>query len=185
MKFGFVKSLMKGLPMDYIIREVLQKHKKSIRLIIASMFLAVIILNILITLTNKIERFQNLVCIILLIIFGVIIFFIVERILTTYVYLLGDDKIGFAKAVGKKESIILQVRLDQIKYIKSLKELEPNADVQNTYYFIYRDSGDDGYFCEFVQNNKLFRFIFKPSERLLRILERKINGENGQKGSKD
>ncbi len=161
--------------MEYLVKEVLKKEKKSTTRIILSGFIAIIILNILITLTNNLGKIQNVVCIMLLVVFGIIIFFIVERVFSTYIYLLGEDTIGFAKAFGKKESIIIKVNIDSIKFIKKIEELEPNPEVYNTYYFIYRDALEDCYFCEYTKNKKLYRFVFNPSERLVRILERKIN----------
>lgn len=162
--------------MEYIIREELKKEKHSTAMVIASGFLTVIILNVLITMTNKLDSMQNIACIILLIIFGIIIFFITERIFSSYVYLLGDGSIGFGKSYGKKETLIIRVDLDEIKFFKKIEELQTNPNIINTYYFTYRNTYEDCYFCEYERNEKLYRFIFKPSERLIRILDRRING---------
>lgn len=146
-------------------------------MVIASGFLTVIVLNILITMTNKLGSMQNIACIILLVIFGIIIFFITERIFSCYVYLLGDGNIGFAKSYGKKETLIIKVDFEEIKIFNKIEELQTNPNIVNTYYFIYRNTYDNCYFCEYERNKKLYRFIFKPSERLIRILDRKINGK--------
>lgn len=160
--------------MNHIINETLSKEKNSIMSLIASGFGAVILLNIFITATNNMGEYQSIACVILLAVFIMIISFIIINIFSIYNYCLNEDSISFEKIYGKKTREILTVKFKDIKFVKHIRELETNTDVQKTYYFIYRYMEKECYFCEFVTNDKLYRFIFKPSERLLRILERKI-----------
>lgn len=161
--------------MDYVIREILKKEKRSTAVIIALGFGAVIILNILITMTNNLGDVQNAVCIMLLFVFSIILFSIFEKIFFVYVYLLGDDFVAFEKHIGKKNQTICTIYFNQIKKIEKCSLMQANSNIQSTYYFIYKHVDPDSYYCEYEINKKLHRFIFKPSERLIRILEKKIH----------
>jgi predicted protein tyrosine phosphatase len=98
-----------------------------------------------------------------------------ERYISVYVYKIGKDSIIFAKKTGSRENDILFVKFDEILNMKDYKNMEPNTEVRATYYFVYGDMEDQCKVCEFKKENKLYRFVFSPSERILRILDRKLN----------
>lgn len=160
---------------EFYAREVLKKKRKSTAFFIITGFLSIIVLNNLITLTNKLTNNRNIVSIGLIIVFGVMIFLLMERYLSVYVYKIGKDAIIFAKKTGNREHDILYIRLDEIENIKDLRDMEPNSEVKETYYFVYGDMEEGCKVCEFKKENKLYRFVFLPSERILRILDRKLN----------
>ncbi|HBH11654.1 MAG: Uncharacterized protein XD91_0134 [Clostridiales bacterium 38_11] len=160
---------------EFYAREVLKKKRKSTAFFIVTGFLSIIVLNNLITLTNKLASNRNLVSIGLIIVFGIMIFLLMERYLSVYVYKIGKDTIIFAKKTGNREHDILTVNLDEVINMKDFKAVEPNSEVRETYYFIYRDMEDECKVCEFKHENKLYRFVFSPSERILRILDRKLD----------
>jgi hypothetical protein len=160
---------------EYYVREILRKKVKSKIFFIISAFAYVIFINILITLTNNISaQYRNAVSIAILVLFGIIFFLMFERIMSVYVYLLSKESIAFAKKTGKRESIILEVDFKEIIVIKDISEMNPNADVKNTYYFTYGEGDASCKFCEFKKNSKLYRFVFCPNERIMRVLERKM-----------
>lgn len=160
---------------EFYAREVLKKKRKSTTFFIISGFLALIILNNLITQTNRLAINRNVVSFGLIAIFGILIFLLMERYLSVYVYKIGKESIVFAKKTGRREQDILYVRLDEIINMKDLKDMEPNSEVKETYYFVYGDVKDGCKVCEFLQESKLYRFVFLPSERILRILDRKLD----------
>lgn len=161
--------------MDFIVKEILKKENKPLIYISITGVVAVIVLNVLITLTNNLGSMQHIACILLLLIFGIIIFFIVEKIFSVYIYLLGDDYVAFERQFGKKNHKELTVNISQIKKMGRYENMEANHHIQATRYFIYRYMDKDLSYCEYEVDGKLYRFVFKPSERLVRILERKIN----------
>ncbi|MDP3385670.1 MAG: hypothetical protein Q8S24_00445 [Eubacteriales bacterium] len=159
---------------EFYAREVLKKKRKSTTFFIISGFLSIIVLNNLITLTNRLVNNRNIVSIGLIIVFGIMIYLLMERYLSVYIYKIGKDAIIFAKKSGNREHDILIVNLNQITNMKDLKAMEPNSEVRETYYFVYGDMENECKVCEFMKENKLYRFVFSPSERILRILDRKL-----------
>ncbi len=159
---------------DYSVKEVLQKKGKSTTFFAIAGFASIIILNILITLTNKLGGYRNFVSIGLVVVFGIIIFLIVERIISVYVYMIADKHIAFVKRIGKKDNIILDVKFKEIDSIMPISEMKPNTEVNNTYYFIYSEADENCKFGEYRREGKLYRFVFAPSERVMRILDRKV-----------
>ncbi|SHI59468.1 hypothetical protein SAMN02745751_00681 [Dethiosulfatibacter aminovorans DSM 17477] len=159
---------------DYSVKEVLQKKGKSTMFFTIAGFASILILNILITLTNKLGGYRNFVSIGLVVVFGIIIFLIVERIISVYVYMIADKHIAFVKRIGKKDNIILDVKFKEIDRVLPISEMKPNAEVNNTYYFIYSEADENCKFGEYRRDGKLYRFVFAPSERVMRILDRKV-----------
>ena len=159
---------------EFYAREVLKKKRKSTAFFIITGFLSIVILNNLITLTNKLESNRNIVSIGLIIVFGIMIFLLMERYLSVYVYKIGKDAIIFSKKTVNREHDILFVKLDEIINMKDLKDMQPDLEVKETYYFIYTDMSEECKVCEFKRENKLYRFVFSPSERILRIFDRKL-----------
>ncbi|MBN2285508.1 MAG: hypothetical protein JXQ26_01410 [Tissierellales bacterium] len=158
---------------DYLVKEVLRKKKKSLSFFILIGFSLVLILNILITLTNNLPNYRNTVSVGLLVIFGIIFLLMFERMFSTYVYLLSNTSIAFSKRTGKKDQLILEVPFNDIIRIANISEMLPNADVKNTYYFTYGEGDENCKYCEFTKEERLYRFVFCPSERIMRIIERK------------
>lgn len=159
---------------DYSVKEVLKKERRSIAFFTLAGFISVLVLNFLITLTNKLESYQNLVSIALLVVFGLIIFLLVERLISVYVYMIGDNRIAFVKRTGKRENLILEVKFKEIIRIENISEMKPNSEVANTYYFIYSEADEICKFGEYLRDGKLYRFVFAPNVRIMRILDRKV-----------
>ena len=168
--------------MEYIISESLSRHKNLLTKILAVSFISIITLNILITLTNNLTEYRNTLSILLLLITVILMFFIFRKMIFVYVYNLGENYINFTRQNGRHNSSILTVSLEDIKIIDKYENIFTNHQVQRTYYFIYGFNYADCYFCEYETNNKIYRFVFKPSERLIRILERKIGNKNYEHG---
>ena len=159
---------------EFYAREVLKKKRKSTAFFIISGFLSIIVLNNLITLTNRLETNRNIVSIALIIAFGFAIFLLMERYISVYVYKIGKDSIIFAKQTGGKEHDILRVNFDEILNMKDYKDIVSDAEVRETYYFVYGDMEEASKVCEFKRESKLYRFVFAPNERILRIFDRKL-----------
>jgi hypothetical protein len=158
---------------NYSVKEVLRKKRKSVSYFVVTGFALVLILNILITLTNNLPNYRNIISVGLLIVFSIIFFLLFERIISVYVYLLSDLGIAFSKRTGKSHHIILEVPFKDIIKIDNLSKMKPNADVKNTYYFTYGEGDENCKYCEFTKEERLYRFVFCPSERIMRIIERK------------
>ena len=155
--------------------QVLRKRRKSLAFMIISGIVLIVFLNILITLTNNLDNMKNLISVLLLVVFGVTIYLVVERIVSVYIYLLTEDCLGFGRKFGKKEHIILEVPIKDIIKYESASELDVDTSLSNTYYFIYGEPRETTKFCEYYKGDNKYRFIFNPNERINRILEKKLN----------
>ncbi len=164
--------------MEYILSEILRRRKNLVTKIIAFAFLSIIVLNVLITLTNNLNVHRNAVSILLVLITVILMYFIFRRMIFVYAYNLGENFINFTRHNRGYSKSILTVNFKNILLIDKYENIYTNCNVQKTYYFIYNFNYTDCYFCEFETNNKIYRFVFKPSERLIRILERKIGNKN-------
>jgi len=155
--------------------QILRKRRKSLAFMIVSGIVLIVFLNILITLTNNLNDMKNLISILLLVVFGIIIYLVVERILYVYIYLLTENYLAFGRKLGKREHIILEVPIKDIIKYDSASELDVDTELSNTYHFIYGEPRETTKFGEYYKGDKKFRFIFNPNERINRILERKLN----------
>ena len=160
------------------IREIKDKKQRPFWQVIVMILESVIVLNNFITLCNKLEEYTgidaNISSIVLLIFSGVICFLIILRLLSNYVYSFVGDSIIFERIVGKKTKFLLKVELSEILFIKSYDKVE-NDNVFYTYKFYYNNDKEHLYYGEFIRDEKRYRVVFKPSERMLRILSSKVN----------
>ncbi len=161
--------------MDFILSEVLKRSKRSVNGLVLLAFLSVIILNAFITFTNNLPAYQNSVSIMILLLYVLIMYIGFKIMMFEYVYNLGDDFINFQNSSGKSKIEILEVNFRDIIFIDKYENITVNKDIQKTYYFVYDFRTVGCYYCEYKSNGKTYRFVFRPSERLLRILERKID----------
>ena len=168
--------------MEYILSENLKRNKNSITKIIIVTFVSVVILNLLITLTNNIGTYKNTISIFLVLGYCFVMYFVLKKMIFLYVYNLGESFINFARLSGRKSTDVLTINFRDIKVLDKYENIKINYMVQKTYFFIYGINYNDCYYCEYETNNKIYRFVFKPSERLIRILERKIGNKNYEHG---
>ena len=154
--------------------QILRKRRKSLTFMFISGIVLVVFLNILITLTNNLSSMQNVISVVLVVVFGIIIYLIVEKIISVYIYLLTDEYLGFGRKMGKRESVFLEIPIKNITRYESISELDVDPKLSKTYYFIYEEPRETTKFGEFEKDKKKYRFIFNPNERINRILERKI-----------
>ncbi|WP_427337697.1 hypothetical protein [Caloranaerobacter sp. DY30410] len=161
--------------MRNVIKEVITKKPKPFWEVILMILISVIGVNFLITLCNKLgEKYAGIASIIILILSIGVCIFIIKRLLECYTYILVDDELLFERSVGKKNSLILKVPIDDIKIIKPYRELKNDESIAYTYKFICDKEYDKFYFGEFEKEGKRYRFIFKPGERLLKALGNKV-----------
>lgn len=154
--------------------QILRKRRKSLAFMFVSGIALIVFLNILITLTNNLNNMQNVIAVVLVVVFGIIIYLIVEKIISVYMYLLTDEYLGFGKKTGKKESIYLEIPIKNISRYENISELDVDPHLSNTYYYIYGEPRETTKFAEYEKDNKKYRVIFNPNERINRILERRI-----------
>lgn len=159
--------------MKSVLREVVARRQRPFWQIMIIIIASVIFVNSVITLCNMLgEKYAGIASVIVLLIAIAVCSVIIFRLLSSYTYTLDDDELIFNKVVGRRETFILKLKLHDIIYIKPYKEVEKNKEIAYTYKFVCEKDYDNFYIGEFERENKLYRFIIKPSDRLLRIVDK-------------
>lgn len=150
------------------------KKTKPLWFIILCTFIYVIAMNILITETNVlIEELRHIVAIAILAIFAILYTIIMLSGFSHYVYNLIEDEFIIEKKIGKKSKKMLKINIEDIVEIKSLNEAKAEGEAIYTYKFMSDREYNKAYVCSFEKEDKVLSFIFKPSDRLRKILVEK------------
>ena len=161
--------------MEYLVSERLKRHSKSITWIVLSMILTVVILNYSITLTNYLDSSRNAVSFALVVAFGLIIFVVFKEMICFYEYKLSSKEVIFFRASRKHERQLLSVKYSSIELIDKYENITVNTNIKKTHYYLYDLDRAGSHYFQYEENGNKYRVVFKPSERLLRILERKVD----------
>ena len=92
--------------------------------------------------------------------------YFVKRKMAKYTYLLIEDEIIFYKQVGKKETKVLKVKVNEIEWIRPIDKVKKLTKCPKTYILSCRTKGKGVYIGQFKQNNTSLRFIIQPSDAL-------------------
>lgn len=135
----------------------------------------VISINSLITLCNMLgEKYAGVASIIVLLSSMAACSLLIMKFISNYVYKLSHDRLIIERAVGKRNNVLLELDICEIKSIKPIDELVKDKDIERIYKFVY-DKKEENVVCgEFTRDEKKYRFVFKPSQRMLKILNNKI-----------
>lgn len=161
--------------MQGMIKQTVSKKARPFWQVIIVVLLYVIGVNYLITLCNTLGgKYINIASLLILFFSLVVVALIIYRFLSKYMYLLIDDKIVFQKHIGNQNKKVLEIKLEEIQYLKPYKEIQSQKDIAHTYKFVCDREYDKFYVGEFMRDCKRYRFVFKPSERMINVLCRKI-----------
>lgn len=168
--------IMKG-----IIKEVVSKENRPFGLILLEILAGIIIINVLITLTNHLgKRYAGVVSIFILIFFLAFLAYIILKFISYYNYKIVDEELIFEKIVGSKSKIILSVNFDEIIGLSKYTNIEKEKDIDKTYKFVCSKEYEDFYVGEFIREGKKYRFVFKPSERFINVIDSNLNKKLSQ-----
>ncbi len=156
--------------MKGVFKEIVQKKQRPFWQILLVILVTVIIVNSLITACNFFGEYAGIASIIILITSAVVIWQIITKLLGIYSYRWIEGKIVFERIIGKKTKVLLSVDIEEIDFIKQYSEVEPSDSVELTYKFVYDKNYDCFYVGQFQREQKKYRFIFKPSNRLIDII---------------
>jgi len=161
--------------MKNVLKVVVQRKERSLWQIIVMILASVVLINYLITLCNLLgERYAGIASLGILLISLALCTLIIIRFLSSFAYILDDDKIVFERLLGNRSNIILSVNLSEITKISTYSEIEKNDNIAYTYKFVCDREYDKMYVCDFERESKKYRFIFKPSDRLLELIEKSM-----------
>ncbi|RKD28822.1 hypothetical protein [Thermohalobacter berrensis] len=162
--------------MKGFVKEINSKKRRPLWQVLLVAFTAIVFLNILITSCNYLgNKYAAITSIGILAGFVVLSSFVVKRLLRSYVYTLFNDKLIFEQVIGNKRDVVLRVELDDIDYIKPYSEIDSVDNPQFTYKFICDKNYNNCYFGDFYKGGRKYRFVFRPSDRLINIINSKVN----------
>ncbi|MGF7058445.1 hypothetical protein [Brassicibacter mesophilus] len=161
--------------MKNALRVVVQRKERPFWQIIVMILASVVLINYLITLCNLLgERYAGIASLGILLISLTLCTLIIIRLLSSFAYILDGDKIVFERLLGNRSNIILSVNLAEITKVSTYSEINNNDNIAYTYKFVCDREYDKMYICDFERDSKKYRFIFKPSDRLLELIEKSI-----------
>ena len=161
--------------MKNALRVVVQRKERPFWQIIVMILASVVLINYLITLCNLLgERYAGIASLGILLMSLTLCTLIIIRLLSSFAYILDGDKLVFERLIGNRSNVILSVNLNEITHISTYYEAENNEDIAYTHKFVCDREYEKMYACDFERDNKKYRFIFKPSDRLLEFIEKSI-----------
>ena len=160
--------------MKGVFKEIVQKKQRPFWQILLVILFVVILVNRLITACNSFGKYAGVASIIVLITSAIVIWFIITKFLGVFSYRWVEGKLVFERIFGKKSKIILTVDIEEIEFIKPYNDVEDSESVEVTYKFVYDKNYDSFYVGQFQREQKKYRFIFKPSNRLVDIITKSL-----------
>lgn len=156
-------------------RETVSEPKQPFWKVMLYILAITIGISVLIELTYLLPQFYGGIASILILIFSTLLCsYIINRKIAKYTYVLTDNELVFYKKIGKREKQILNVKFQDIEWIKPVAMVNRQEKYKKTYGLSCRLRGEDIYTCQYKQNGKTRRFIFQPSKAFYRELMKKI-----------
>ncbi|NLP46800.1 MAG: hypothetical protein GX347_07155 [Epulopiscium sp.] len=112
-------------------------------------------------------------------IFTVILYVLLREYFITYRYILIDDEFIIHQVIGSKEKYVLHLHIKQLKKIAPIQELAFEEEYLRSYVkkarFCYTwFQKKDIYYGVYKEGNKEYSFIFQPSKKMLKLLQKKM-----------
>lgn len=155
---------------------VVEKKDRPFWQIIMFILLGIVLINYLITLCNYLgEKYAGIASVVVLVASIGICTLIIMRLMSHYVYSIEGDTIIFERIIGKRRNIILMLKLDEIINLMPYKEVKKkDKGIALTYKFVCSREYDEYYAGEFEKDSKRYRFVFKPTERMLEVINKSL-----------
>ncbi|WDV45971.1 hypothetical protein PV797_21220 [Clostridiaceae bacterium M8S5] len=160
-------------------KEEVTKKNKSLWEIIIIVLVAIVCVNYLITLCNKLE-YASLAAVIVLTASIVTCSLLITKLLSSYVYVLLQGSLIFEKKIGSKSKTLLKIKLQDIDFIKPYKEIKDTKNIVLNK-FIIRGVKNTIYYVQFTENNKKCGVIFQPTDSFISAIEKKMRSEKEKK----
>lgn len=155
---------------------VVEKKERPFWQIVLSILLGIIFINYLITLCNYLgEKYAGIASVVVLIASIGICTLIIMKLMSHFVYSIEEDTLVFERIIGKKRNIALTLKLDEITSLKPYKEVKKkDKEIALTYKFVCSREHDEYYAGEFERESKKYRFIFKPTEKMIEVINKSL-----------
>lgn len=138
----------------------------------------VISINSLITLCNMLgEKYAGIASVIVLLSSMAACALLIMKFISNYIYKLSHDRLIVERAIGKRNNVLLDLEISKIESIKPIDELVKDKNIEHIYKFVFDKKEENVVFGEFTRDEKKYRFVFKPSQRMLKILNNKIKDQ--------
>lgn len=162
--------------MSVMIRHTVSEPKKSFWKVMILIFIIAILINISIELTNylpsKLAMFISIGVVILSV---VICFYIINRKIAKYMYIIINGTLTINRQIGNKEQTLLYIKIKDIECIRPMEFIKEEGNCDKTLRLCCKLRGIELYFAQYRENGKLHRFIFQPDQRIYNEILRQIN----------
>ncbi len=151
--------------------EIVERKDKPYLQVFLSVIGSVVLIDFVIFIANKYaEKHPYLTNIIVLFLLIFTCSAIIIKYFSKYKYILEDNQLIFHRLIGKKAFPILQIDLNDI----SIKPYNNNDDIHFKYKFIFGKDYNNSYVGKYNENGTDYYFVFQPSTKMQRELDKKI-----------
>ncbi len=155
-------------------REVVKRKGNTVLTVIGLVVFVFIGMSILDSI--PITRYRLVVDIFAICFFAYIVYLVIKYKVADFRYVLIDTDLIFQKILGRYETVALNVNVADILMIapKDSSDLEQYDKIEKTYNLPGLLIGKNKYCGIFKKDNKYYRFVFLPSDKLIDLLKRSI-----------
>jgi hypothetical protein len=121
----------------------------------------------------------SIVDVVTIITFGGIIYYVIRKNHIYYKYMLIGEEFIVQQIIGSRESVILNIHMTQIDKISSTDcpcfKKEQKDQYKAKMKFLSCSKAQKSYYGIYLEDGQKYFFMFQPSEKLLQLLNKKIN----------
>lgn len=154
--------------------DIVEKENKSTVKTFLVIIASVIFIDFIIFICNNyVNKWPYLTNIIVLLLIVIICSLIILRLFSKYSYTLVGNELIFHRVIGKRMFEMLRFDLKDLVYIKPYKDKEKLK--KPVYKFIFPKEYENAYMGKFIKDNTYCYFIFKPSKKMIELINKKLN----------
>ena len=155
-------------------REVVKREGNTFLLVVALIVIIFLCMSILDYF--MISNYRLIVDLVAVAVLTTIALMIIKYKIVEYQYVLIDEDIIFHRILGKKDTVVLSIKKENILVIAPItsEQLQKWTKVDKCYKLTTSFSNKNKYCGIFCKDGQYFKAIFEPSEKLLKMLEKSM-----------
>lgn len=156
-------------------KEIVKREGNTVLMIIGLIVLVFTCMSILDSI--PIQKYEIVVDLVSVCLVTFVAFVVLMRKVVDYKYMLIDSDLIFYRILGSRETAVLNVNLGDIKIIAPVgsEQLKKWRKADKKYNLSTSILGRNQYCGVFCKNGKTCKFLFQPSEKLIKLLSRDIS----------
>ncbi|MBU5437066.1 hypothetical protein KQI42_03530 [Tissierella sp. MSJ-40] len=155
------------------ITEIVERKEKPVIKIFLLILGSVFLINFVIFVVNRyVERYPYISNIIVIFLTVISCTLILINYFSKYSYTIFDEQIIFNRIIGKREFEMLRLSSSDVIAVYSYnKEIKKKKYIHN---FTFKKERENLYLGEYKKDGKVETFLFSPSEKLLKELNKEL-----------